>query len=202
MSPEKKNSQKETIVFQSSIFRCKIAVSFREGTSQIYQLYHPFEQFPWSPWRKSDLRVWPFLLGLGFRHIYVVTVISSEASFPKMNDPKNKLHGQVIQSHLFISQLEVTDQQPLKGHVTHHPKKVTSRLARGMVSWQKIPGPLGELIVEKNGRMTSYCWTYESIKQIKQNWEGKFILHPRNLTYIPTIAIFIPGNTFSKAHHF
>ena len=30
-APEKRPSQKETIVFQPSIFRCQLAVSFREG---------------------------------------------------------------------------------------------------------------------------------------------------------------------------
>ena len=30
-APENRPSQKETIVFQPSIFRCKLAVSFREG---------------------------------------------------------------------------------------------------------------------------------------------------------------------------
>ena len=34
-APEKRPSQKETIVFQPSIFRCQLAVSFREGKSLI-----------------------------------------------------------------------------------------------------------------------------------------------------------------------
>ena len=142
-----------------------------------------------------------FYFGIGISSHWFFTVISSEASFPKMNDPKNKLHGQVIQWHLFISQLEVTVATFKRVTWLTIPKR-SQRLARGTFSWQKIPGPLGELILEKNGRMTSYCWTYESIKQIKQNWEGKFILHPRNLTYIPTIAIFNPGNTFSNSPSF
>ncbi len=51
---------------------------------------------------------------------------------------KTNAQYQVIQSDLFIPWLEVTE--PLKGSRFHHPKKVTSRIARYNLWEKKMPG--------------------------------------------------------------